>query len=163
MNAPFVETLGESRIYRDYSHAWQATTGMPLQFLPADAWNYPANHSLKRASVCALLSGHSGACSVCLQSRARLLRSAAERPCTRTCGFGLCETAVPVRLGRETIGFLLTGQVLREAPNERDFEEFKAVVRRSGARLDPENLREAYFQTPVVGPNVQREIGRAHV
>ncbi|MDD5200439.1 MAG: helix-turn-helix domain-containing protein [Terrimicrobiaceae bacterium] len=156
MNSQLVDALVESRIFREYANAWQATTGMPLQFLRADAWNHPVHSSQKRAPLCALLAGCSGTCSVCLQSRARLLRNAAESPCIRTCGFGLCETAVPVRLGRETIGFLLTGQVLREAPTVRDFEELRAVVDRTGTLIDAGSLRAAYFRTPVVGPNVQR-------
>ncbi|HEY8899755.1 MAG TPA: helix-turn-helix domain-containing protein [Chthoniobacterales bacterium] len=156
MNTVLVATLVDSAIYRDYARAWRVATGMPLQFIAAEAWNYAAGPASKRTPLCALIESHSSTCAVWLQARARLLREAAAGPCTRICSFGLCETAVPVRLGETTIGFLLTGQVLREAPSEKSFQEFRRRVGQTAASISPERLREAYFQTPVAGAKVQR-------
>jgi AraC-like DNA-binding protein len=156
MSTQLIEALVESPLYRDYAAAWQTTTGMPLQFIPAEAWNYKMNHSKQRNPLCALLALKSGTCAACIQSHERLMKEAAAEPCARACTYGLHEIAVPVRLGNETIGFLITGQVLREEPTERAFAEFEERVRRTGVRLALASLRKAYFETPVVGTNVQK-------
>jgi AraC-like DNA-binding protein len=49
-----------------------------------------------------------------------------------TCPFGLTETAVPVKLGDETIGFLRVGQVVRRAPNRADAVKVRATVTQCG-------------------------------
>jgi AraC-like DNA-binding protein len=160
MNSQLISTLADSVLYRDYAAAWQTATGMPLQLIPAGAWNYPASQAPKRNPLCAMIESHSATCAVWLRARERLLREAIDGPCTRTCTFGLCETAVPVHLGDEIIGFLVTGQVLREKPTERSFEEFRARVAQTGARINPGKLRETYFQTPVSPASVQRAMLR---
>jgi AraC-like DNA-binding protein/ligand-binding sensor protein len=156
MSTQLIEALVESPLYRDYAAAWQTTTGMPLQFIPAEAWNYRTTHSSKLTPLCALMAARSGTCAACMQSHERIMKEAAKEPCVRPCAFGLSELAVPVRIGEDTVGFLLTGQVLREEPTEKAFAEFEARVRGTGVRLAPEKLRKAYFDTPVVGTNVQK-------
>ncbi len=66
--------------------------------------------------------------------------------------------AVPVRVGHETIGFLLTGKVLREPPTEKGFEEFCQNLSRISAGMDPEALRDAYFRMHVVPGKSQKAI-----
>jgi AraC-like DNA-binding protein/ligand-binding sensor protein len=156
VSTQLVETLVESRIYREYASSWQTATGMPLQFIPADAWNYQMPQSAKVNPLCALFANRSGTCAACIQSRTRLLKDAAEKSCTRACAFGLFETAVPVRMGNDTIGFLFTGQVLHAAPTEKHFAEIEARVTRTAVRIDQATLRDAYFRSPVVEPGVQK-------
>lgn len=160
MSTQLIEALVESPLYRDYAAAWQTTTGMPLQFIPANAWNHQPNHSDKISPLCVLMASRSGTCAACLRSHERIMKEAATEPCNRACAYGLSEIAVPVRLGNETIGFLLTGQVFREAPTEKAFAEFEARVRSTGARIPAASLRKAYFETPVVGTPVQKAAQR---
>ena len=44
-------------------------------------------------------------------------------PHTVTCPFGLTETAVPIKLGEQIIGYLRIGQVLRHMPAKIEHDQ----------------------------------------
>ena len=67
-----------------------------------------------------------------------------------TCGYGLSETAVPIRLGAQTIGYLQTGQVLLKKPTPARFRQAVKEAQRMGVDLNTPRVREAYFATPVM-------------
>jgi AraC-like DNA-binding protein len=73
-----------------------------------------------------------------------------------SCPAGLCDTAVPVRLGDRLLGFLQTGQVFRKTPTRSQFERTLRLVKDWGVQVDPVKLEQAYFNTRVV-PNRQHE------
>jgi len=75
---------------------------------------------------------------------------AAQQPESVTCAVGMCDTAVPVRLGDRVVGFLQTGQVFRRKPTQAQFERTAKLVAGWGIELDREELKEAYFATPVI-------------
>jgi AraC-like DNA-binding protein len=83
----------------------------------------------------------------------RLSQAAARDAFTLTCPNGMCETAVPVRLGQRLLGFLQTGQVFRGKPTEAQFERAGRRARDLGVAADPAELRRAYFATKVVSPS----------
>ena len=66
------------------------------------------------------------------------------------CAYGLCETAVPVQLGAQTIGFLQTGQVMRQKPTVASFHRAVAKAEELGVNIANAKAKEAYFATPVV-------------
>ena len=72
------------------------------------------------------------------------------------CPAGLCDTAVPVRLGDRLIGFLQTGQVFRKKPTQGQFERTLQLVAEWGVNVDRAKLEKAYFDTRVV-PGKQHE------
>jgi AraC-like DNA-binding protein len=80
----------------------------------------------------------------------KLCQKAVTDTATMTCMYGLCEAAVPVRLGNETVGFLQTGQVMRQKPTEKQFKEVARQLEEQGLDADPRKVKEAYFKTPVV-------------
>jgi len=67
-----------------------------------------------------------------------------------TCAYGLCETAAPVKLGERTIGFLQTGQVMREKPTQASFHRALDQAAKFGVELDVDKAKETFFQTPVI-------------
>jgi YesN/AraC family two-component response regulator len=67
-----------------------------------------------------------------------------------TCAYGLSETAVPVRLGNETVGFLQTGQVMPQKPTAAQFNRVAEQLEEQGLEVSRGALKEAFFQTPVV-------------
>ena len=69
-----------------------------------------------------------------------------------TCPFGLTETAVPVRLGQRTIGYLRIGQVLRHMPVKSDTTKVGRELERHGLRLTGE-LRKAWEKNPLIMPD----------
>jgi AraC-like DNA-binding protein len=61
------------------------------------------------------------------------------------------ETAVPVRLGKQTVALLETGQILYEKPKKKDFIAVAAALLEEGRDADEiESLRDVYMSTKVV-------------
>src|SRR4029434_5356357 len=111
-NATLIETLKNSSLYTDYERAYSEATGLPVALRPVETWQLPLHGKRKENPFCSLMAGKSRTCAACLQMQEKLCQSAMQAPGTITCAYGLCETAVPVRLGNETVAFLQTGQVM---------------------------------------------------
>src|SRR6478609_294366 len=114
-NKQLVEMLVRSRLFRDYEGVFTKATGLPLALRPLEYWQLEHHQKTNENRFCALLAEKPKTLAVCLQSHAAIIKHTGEVPCTETCPFGLTETAVPVRLGGKTIGFLRIGQVLRRS------------------------------------------------
>ena len=151
-----LETLAASKVFREYEEAFTNTTGMPLALRPVESWQLPLRGKRNEGPYCAFMSETSRACAACLQVQEKLSEGAANEPHTVVCPSGLCETAIPVRLGERLIGYLQTGQVFRKKPTQAQFERAAIAVSKSGANVDRSRMREAYFATRVV-PQKQQE------
>jgi YesN/AraC family two-component response regulator len=92
----------------------------------------------------------SRACAACLQTQQQLSETATHEAKTVTCQAGLCDTAVPVRMGDQLIGFLATGQVFRKKPTEAQYNRTVKLMTEWGVQADPIDLRKAYFDTRVM-------------
>lgn len=149
-NKQLVVALTRSEMFQDYAQAYTEATGMPLTLRPVNTWQLPFRGLRKENLFCALIAAKSRTCAACLQLQEKLTQAAQGEPATRTCAYGLCETAVPVKLGDETIGFLQTGQRLRQIPTEGAFQLAIAQAARRGVDIDDEPTRLAYFATPVI-------------
>src|SRR6185436_2164448 len=119
---PLVERLAESQLYSDYERAFSEATGLPLRLRSVDSWQLPHHGQRKENPFCAMMAGKSRACAACLQLQQTLAESARESSQSVTCAVGMCDTAVPVRLGSKVVGFLHTGQIFRKRPTEAQFE-----------------------------------------
>jgi AraC-like DNA-binding protein len=149
-NGEMIEALEHSPLYRGYQRAFTATTGLPLALRPVVTWQLPLHGKSGENAFCAMTAERSRTCAACLQMQDRLAKSATGSACTMTCGYGLSETAVPIRLGHETIGYLQTGQVMLHKPTSARFRQAVEEARRMGVDIDTERARDAYFATPVV-------------
>lgn len=154
MNATgqMIEALARSEMFQNYERAYTEATGMPVALRPVEAWQLPFHGKRKENVFCAVMAGKSHTCSACLQLQEKLTQAARHEPATRTCAYGLCETAVPVKLGPQTIGFLQTGQVLRQSPTEASFQSAVQYAGKLGVDIANEPTRRAYFGTPVASP-----------
>jgi len=144
------EALCKSKIYQDYERAFSEATGLPMTLRPAESWQLPHHGKRHENPFCAMMAQKSRACAACLQVVERLSQTAAEEPASVTCSVGMCDTAVPVKLGDRLIGFLQTGQVFRRKPTQAQFERTAKLVAEWGLEVNPQKLKEAYFATPVV-------------
>jgi AraC-like DNA-binding protein len=151
---PLVERLAESQLYCDYERAFSEATGLPLRLRSIDSWQLPHHGQRKENPFCAFMAGKSRACAACLQVQQALADTARESSQTETCQVGMCDTAVPVRLGDQLVGFLHTGQVFKKKPTEAQFKKVVELARTWGVQNDENELREAFFSTRVLS---QRE------
>ena len=149
-NRTLVENLCKSKIYQDYESAFSKATGLVLTLRPVESWQLPHHGKRHENPFCQMLAQKSRACAACLQVSETLSRRAAQGPQTVTCPAGLCDTAVPVRLGDRLIGFLQTGQVFRKKPTQAQFERTAKLLAEWGIEANREKLKEAYFATQVV-------------
>ena len=89
-----------------------------------------------------------------------MIRHTGVLPHSMTCPFGLTETAVPVKLGEKTIGYLRIGQVLRHTPVEiRHGKSSSEYWHEHGVRFTKE-IRAAWEQNLLTPPDKYNAIIR---
>lgn len=145
-----VEALSTSKLYQEYARAFGDMTRLPITLRSVESWQLPYHGLRHENAYCALMAGKSTACATCLQTQQKLATAATVEPQTVVCSSGLCETAVPVRLGEKVVGLLQTGQVFRKRPTPAQFERVARMVDGWGMEVAPEELRQAYFDTRVL-------------
>src|SRR5207302_1584487 len=149
-NMGLIEQLSRSQIYQDYERAFSQSTGLPLTLRPVEIWQ-PAHRGKKHENpFCVLMAGHSRSCAACLQVQQKIAESPQQSTKTVTCFAGLCDTAVPVHLGDELVGFLQTGQILLNPPTRKQFARTARQLVAWGIKVDLNRLEEAYFHTRVL-------------
>lgn len=151
-NKALIEALTSSQIYQDYEKAYCETTGMPVSLRPVETWNLPHHGKKNENRFCAMMAEKSRSCAACLRLQQELAEKAQTEAETLTCELGLCDTAVPVRLGDKLVGFLQTGQVFTKNPTNTQFERTAKVIAEWGIDIERSRLREAYFETKVISP-----------
>ncbi|AOS43305.1 HTH-type transcriptional regulator YesS [Lacunisphaera limnophila] len=145
-----VRQLHDSEIYKDYEKAFRETTGLPINLRPIEAFDLPHHTDPNENPFCALLAKTNQTCSACLQLQKRVEQEARMEPKTLKCFAGLCDSAVPVRVGENLVAFLQTGQILLHTPSQREFKKFTRELINFGVDCDLKRLEEAYFQTRVL-------------
>lgn len=144
-----IETLIRSEVFKNYEHAFNDATSMPLTLRPVGSQRLPFRGKRNESVFCAMMAEKSAACAAYLQFQEKLEQAAMENTATKVCAYGLSETAAPVKLGSKTIGFLKTGQVMCLPPTEEVFQRAVTEADKLGVRLNGAS-RRAYFETPVV-------------
>ncbi len=146
----FLEKLTASRIYQDYKKAFEAGTGLPLAVTSAQSWGLPHRFGVRENPFCSLMATSSKSCSACLEVQKRLSDQSENGPVTLSCFAGLCDTAVPIRLGDDLIGLLQTGQVFFTEPDDAGFNRVTRTLIEWGVQADLKDLREAYFNSRIL-------------
>lgn len=145
-----IEALTGSKIYQDYERAFSEATGLPVALRSVESWQLPHHGKRFENPFCAMLAQKSRACAACLQVQQQLSETSTNEPQTITCAAGLCDIAIPVRMGDQLIGFLTTGQVFCKKPNEAQFNRTLKLLADWGVQLNEKELRESYFSTRIL-------------
>lgn len=154
-----VELVKKSSIYRDYSRAFKETTGLSLNIRAADSLHL--NRVRKDQNpFCMLMAETNHSCASCLSMQKSLEEKARLKPHTMKCFAGLCETAVPVRVGENLIAFLETGQIFLHKPGQEEFTRAAKQLLTWGSKADLKRIEESYFHTRVVDPKQYQSIVR---
>jgi AraC-like DNA-binding protein len=157
-SANVIEKLANSKVYQEYERAFNEATGLPVSLRPVESWQLPHHGRRNENPFCSFMAQKSRSCSACLQTQQALTEKATEQPQSVTCAHGLCDTAVPVRLGDKPVGFLQTGQLFKRKPTEAQFERTAKLADEWGVPVSREQLRNAYFATPVLAPRAHNSI-----
>lgn len=159
-NKDFVEHLKASSIWRDYERAFGEATGLPLALRPVETFQLSLAGHRHESPFCALLAQTNHSCSECLQMQQQIAAEARVEARTLRCFAGLCDTAIPVRVGDNLIAFLQTGQVLLHRPRRREFSRVARQLLEWGREIDLKRCEEAWFQTRVVSKRQYESIIR---
>jgi len=146
----FVEQLKRSQIYRDYEQSFRDTTGLPINLRALEAFDLPHHKDPNENPFCALMAKSNQSCAACLQLQQRVEIEAQLEPKTLKCFAGLCDSAVPIRVGENLVAFLQTGQVLLHQPTKKQFAQTTRQLLKFGTEVDLKKLEEAFFQSRVV-------------
>ena len=149
-NAQVVQNLTQSDMFQTYERAFSDTTGLPLTLRPVEYLKLPFQGKRKENRWCSLMAAQSQTCSACLLVQEKIAEGAMNGATTVTCAYGLFETALPVKLGQETIGFLQTGQAMQRKPNNTSWQSAYDRARQGGFKLPEDQAKDVYFSTPVV-------------
>ena len=146
---PLVERLSESKLYQDYERAFREATGLPLAIRPAQAYQNALRDKEGENPFCMLIARTNAGCANCIKMQADLEKQAGMEPRSLHCFAGLCDSAVPIRVGGELIAFLQTGQILLHQPNQEELSRTTRQLLAWGSEVNLKALEEAYFQTKV--------------
>ena len=149
-NKQLVEKLTRSAIYRDYARAFSEATGMALALRPIEHWQPALRGAQNENPFCELMARSNRVCAACLEVQRKLTEKTGDRSRTVTCFAGLSDSAVPIRIGDQLIGFLQTGQVLLKQPTKFRFDRTAKKLVDWGVNVDLAKTREAYFHTKVL-------------
>lgn len=151
-NKELIDALRRSELFRNYETVFGKATGLPLALRPLEYWQLEHRGKKNENAFCALLAERQETLAVCLQAHEEIVRHTGMRPHTVTCPFGLTETAVPVKLGHDTIGFLRVGQVLRRAPSRSDTKKVSDTITQLGVPFT-RKLRQTWEKNPLISPD----------
>ena len=158
-NRGLIDTLRRSKLFRSYEQNFSEATGLPLTLRPLEFWQL-AHHGKKHENpFCALLAERPSTLAVCLQAHQEMIDHTGELPRTVTCPFGLTETAVPIRLGDKTVGYLRIGQVLRHMPAKADTRKVSRELERARVKFSGQ-IRKTWEQNPLIPPDKYNAIVR---
>ncbi|MEO8353539.1 MAG: PocR ligand-binding domain-containing protein [Chthoniobacteraceae bacterium] len=151
-NQRTLDVLSKSDVYRDYAQAFTQGTGLPIRLHGPDMLSV-VHYSKKQGNpFCALMAKTNQSCAQCHGLQRQLEEEAQFEPKTLKCFAGLCEMAVPVRVGGNVIAFLQTGQVLLQRPDKVQFNKIAAKLIEWSAEVDLKKVEEAWFNTRVLTP-----------
>jgi AraC-like DNA-binding protein/ligand-binding sensor protein len=158
-NRELIDALRRSRLFRNYEQVFSQATGLPLALRPVDYWQLEHQGKTNQNPFCALLAERPSTLAVCLKAHQDMIDHTGVLPHTVTCPFGLTETAVPIKLGERTIGYLRIGQVLRHMPAKSDTTRVSRQLERCGVRFTGE-IRKAWGKNPLLPPEKYNAIVR---
>jgi len=149
--AEIVQQLSKSQIFRDYETAFNQATHLPLAFRPHELWQQALHGKKHENPFCALMAKSSRSCAACLQVQQELIEGEPGESNSVMCFAGLCDTAVPVSVGDNVIGFLQTGQIALRKPTDTGFTKVAQQLITWGIKVDLNELQDAYFHGKVLG------------
>ncbi len=151
-NNRLVEALAASTIFREYQRAFGDATGLPLTLRAVEGWQLAHQGDRRQNGFCLLMSQENHSCAACLRMQEKICNGVNGVPCTLRCALGLNESAVGVKIGKEIIAYLQTGQVFFTPPKPQQTNRALDLIKTWGLKVDRQEAARSYNETPVVQP-----------
>jgi AraC-like DNA-binding protein/ligand-binding sensor protein len=139
-------------VVHNYEASYRKVTGMTIKVVSPD-------ESTKRQSLgefenpfCSLVTRTPAGCEACLECERHAQRSAGKKLVAQqiSCFSGLTDIAVPVLVNGRHVATLMSGQVFRRPPTERDFQMVIKMLKHDQDADWEKKTRKAYFESPVI-------------
>jgi len=151
-NNGLVEALASSKIFREYQRAFGEATDLPLTLRAVEGWQLAHQGDRHQNGFCALMAKENRSCAACLRMQQRICEGVNGVPRTLHCQFGLAESAVGVKIGKNIIAYLQTGQVLFKAPKPEQTNRVLNQIKALGLSVNRQEAAQQYNETSVVQP-----------
>lgn len=146
------EDIARLPVVEFYENAFRKATGVSLRLVPAAEARQLRKLGSSENRFCVLVGSIPKGCTACLETETRAQRNVARKltPQQLYCYAGMTVVGAPVVVGGRHVATLVSGQIFRREPTERDF---LLVLKMLGDGLDESwvrKARQAYFETPVL-------------
>jgi AraC-like DNA-binding protein len=149
------ERIRQNAELQSFLARFREATGVPAEFVCAYGHGECAT-LCANSPLCQRLMRDPAGRQVCHRFRQRLLEAAHTAPATLACESGVVESAVPMRVAGETVGYLVTGGFLPAPADRQQLNRARHLLRRAGVNLDDGELLDLSGRTPVV-PSARHE------
>lgn len=131
---------------RQFLDDFTQATGIPIHYVSA-----LGQRALGPAActLCRFLHAHPSGQRLCTTFLQRLLEVAQERPSSAICDGGLMETAIPLRTGGQTFGYLVFGHLLPRPRDRLSLNRARHLLGRAGVPIAAVQLEILTSDTPV--------------
>ena len=155
MNEIAFDDLVRLPVIRYYETAFRKVTGMPLKVVPPGEAGQRRSFGESENAFCSLVTRTPAGCQACAEAEKRAQSGAGKKliPQQVSCFAGLTDVAVPVVVNGRHVATLMSGQVFRRPPTERDFQMIVKMLQAEPNADWERKTRKAYFETPVVTPD----------
>lgn len=153
MNTCSFSDLARLPIVQRFEEAFRGAMGVPVRLFPPDVPTQRLSLGFFENPLCTFVGRSAQVCQCCVVAQSRVQRAVAKHLALQqvSCQAGLTEVAVPVIVGLRHVATLLSGQIFRREPTERDFELLvQSLGGSSGGRAWYNAIKTAYFSTPVL-------------
>ena len=131
MNPIAFDDLIRLPVIQYYETAFRKVTGMSLKVVPPAESSHRLSFGEFENAFCSLVTRTPAGCDACLEAEKRAQRGAGKRllPQQVSCFAGLTDVAVPVVVNGRHLATLMSGQVFRRPPTERDFQMIVTMLK----------------------------------
>lgn len=149
-----IEELSRSDLYKKYEKAFRDATRLPLTIRPLlDDPTADSGHNPYDSPFCDHLKDNHNMCESCQKILKEMQKFPDHTAHSVICFTGLTESAVPIHLNNEVVGYLQTGQVFLKDVGEEDEEAVNKNLMRLGVNLEKETeLKDLFYKNRVLSP-----------
>jgi len=131
---------------------FHAATGISLRLLDALGQDRAEPVSPFPCALCAQLHETAAGTRLCQRFTQQLLEEAGPGGITRRCDAGLHETAIPLRLGGQDLGYLVLGPTAAPEWTPHDLNRASHLLARAGIALDGDQILHLTAGAPAATP-----------
>lgn len=128
-------------------HDLQLATGLAVHFVTPLGQRTMGSGA---CTLCRFLHAHPQGARQCTRFLQLLLEAAHEGPATAVCDAGLRESAVPLRMGGQTFGYIVWGHSADQPRTRPDLNRARHLLGRAGVTIDGAQLEALCADAPVM-------------